>query len=89
MSQEQLAEAVEVSVKHLSNIELGKRFISSVTLDLICMKLDVPLHYLFIDRNSSSDGRSTERTRSLVRERSIAFASELISELGLYDNENS
>ena len=48
LTQEQLAEAVGVSVEFLSNIERGINAPSFETLEKLCAVLNVPTHELFL-----------------------------------------
>ncbi len=49
LSQEQLAEKVGISVKHLSTIESGAAFLSSDLLQALSDTLDVPVYLLFYE----------------------------------------
>ncbi len=49
MSQEQLAEAIGVSVRHVSFLETGRTFISSDLLQRIAEKLNVSFNAFFYD----------------------------------------
>jgi transcriptional regulator with XRE-family HTH domain len=49
LSQEQLSEMVDISVKHLSAIERGLTFVSADLLDRLAQSLDIPVFYLFIN----------------------------------------
>lgn len=47
MTQEMLAEKLEISPKSLSQIELGNNFVSAETLDNICKTLNIKPKQLF------------------------------------------
>ena len=47
LTQEQLAEKIEISARNLSNIELGNSFPKSETLEKILMVLDISTEDLF------------------------------------------
>ena len=47
LTQEILAEKLNVSAKSLSQIELGNNFVSAQTLDAICEALSITPKYLF------------------------------------------
>ena len=53
LSQEQLSEKVEISVKHLSKIERGLTFVSSDLLEKISNNLGVSVARLFCTENES------------------------------------
>ncbi|WP_461257151.1 helix-turn-helix domain-containing protein [Treponema sp. R80B11-R83G3] len=50
LSQEQLSEKVEISVKHLSSIERGLNFISADLLEKLAFSVDVPVFYFFVNK---------------------------------------
>ena len=50
LSQEQLSEKVDISVKHLSSIERGLNFVSSDLLEKLAYSVDVPVFYFFVDK---------------------------------------
>jgi transcriptional regulator with XRE-family HTH domain len=52
LSQEQLSEKVDISVKHLSEIERGIVFASAGLLEKLAEKLDVPIFAFFLTGNS-------------------------------------
>ena len=47
LTQENLAEKINISPKSLSQIELGNNFVSAETLDNICIALDINPKFLF------------------------------------------
>jgi len=52
LSQEQLSENVEITVKHLSEIERGIVFASANLMDKIAENLDIPIFAFFLSDNS-------------------------------------
>jgi transcriptional regulator with XRE-family HTH domain len=50
LSQEQLSEKVEISVKHLSSIERGLTFVSADILEKLAFYVDIPVFYFFINK---------------------------------------
>jgi transcriptional regulator with XRE-family HTH domain len=51
LSQEQLSEKVDITVKHLSEIERGIVFASSGLLDKLAETLDIPVFAFFLTGN--------------------------------------
>ena len=49
LSQEELSEKVDISVKHLSSIERGLTFVSANLLEKLAISIDVPVFCLFIN----------------------------------------
>ena len=52
LSQEQLSENVNITVKHLSEIERGIVFASSGLIDKLAENLDIPIFAFFLTDNS-------------------------------------
>ena len=52
LSQEQLSENVDISVKHLSEIERGIVFASASLMEKLAETLDIPIFALFLTDNS-------------------------------------
>jgi len=50
LSQEQLSEKVDISVKHLSSIERGVNFVSADLLERLADSVEVPAFYFFVDK---------------------------------------
>jgi len=50
LSQEQLSEKVDISVKHLSSIERGLNFASADLLEKLALSVDVPVFYFFVNK---------------------------------------
>ncbi|GHT66170.1 hypothetical protein FACS1894110_09400 [Spirochaetia bacterium] len=52
LSQEELSEKVDISVKHLSAIERGLNFVSADLLEHLAISLEIPVFFFFVnDRN--------------------------------------
>ena len=49
LSQEQLSEKVDISVKHLSSIERGLNFVSSDLLEKLASSVEIPVCYFFVN----------------------------------------
>jgi len=49
LSQEQLSEKVNISVKHLSSIERGLTFVSADLLEKLAFSVDIPVFYFFVN----------------------------------------
>ena len=45
-----MSEQADISVKHLSSIERGLTFVSSVLLEKLALALDIPVFYLFVNK---------------------------------------
>lgn len=70
-SQEQLAERLEISVKHLSNIETGKVFASAELIETIALVLDVSVSALFYSPEEKSfDDSDISRIEMIIEEES-------------------
>jgi transcriptional regulator with XRE-family HTH domain len=50
LSQEQLSEKVDISVKHLSSIERGLTFVSADLLEKLSVSVDIPTFYFFVNK---------------------------------------
>jgi transcriptional regulator with XRE-family HTH domain len=50
LSQEQLSEKVDISVKHLSSIERGLNFVSADLLEKLATSVEVPAFYFFVNK---------------------------------------
>ena len=55
LTQEMLAEKINMSAKSLSQIELGNNFVSAETLEAICVALDISPNKLFDIEMSQSE----------------------------------
>jgi transcriptional regulator with XRE-family HTH domain len=48
LSQEELSEKVDISVKHLSAIERGLNFVSADLIEQLAMILEIPVFFFFV-----------------------------------------
>ena len=68
-SQEQLAEMLEISVKHISTIETGKVFASAELIEKIANVLDVSLSALFYTPEEKSlDDSDLKKIEQIIEE---------------------
>ena len=58
LSQEELAEKLEISIKHLSTLETGKGFVSAELLEKISETLEVSPSALFYSSQEKSSDKS-------------------------------
>ncbi|MBR6523852.1 MAG: helix-turn-helix transcriptional regulator [Clostridia bacterium] len=65
MTQEQLAEACDLSTAHIGHIERGTRAASIETLITISKALNISTDYLLLDIDLASDKRFTDLINSL------------------------
>jgi transcriptional regulator with XRE-family HTH domain len=70
MTQEKLAELVELDIPNLSNIERGKRFLSSATLERIIAALDVSAKDLFDFDHIKSRDDLLDSIQNIIKESS-------------------
>ena len=71
LSQEQLAEMLEISVKHLSTLETGKVFASAELIDKIANSLSVSVSALFYSVDEKSfDDSDFQRIENIIEEES-------------------
>ena len=71
-SQEQLAEQLDISVKHLSTMETGKVFASAEMIEKIAKELNVSISALFYTPDEKSmDGSDLAKIDSILEEEAI------------------
>ncbi len=71
LSQEQLAEKLDISVKHLSTIETGKVFASAELIETIALVLNVSVSALFYSAEEKSfDTSDFQRIEQIIEEES-------------------
>ena len=58
LSQEQLSEKVDISVKHLSAIERGLTFVSADLLEKLSKSLETPVHLFFKEETETFNSDS-------------------------------
>ena len=72
LSQEQLAEQLDISVKHLSTMETGKVFASAEMIEKIAKELNVSISALFYTPDEKSmDGSDLAKIDSILEEEAI------------------
>ena len=69
MTQEQLAEAVEISPAFIGHIERGGRSLSLTSLVRIANVLDVPISYFFADEEITPDQKTMTAFAQLIEGR--------------------
>ena len=69
LSQEELAEKLEISVKHLSNIETGKVFASAELIETIALVFKVSVASLFYSSEEKSfDDSDISKIENIIEE---------------------
>ena len=72
LSQEQLAEKLEISVKHLSTLETGKVFASAELIEKISEILEVSIYSLFYTPEEKSiDNSDINKIETIIEEEII------------------
>jgi len=66
LSQEELAEKLNISQNHLSSIEIGKRFVSADLIERIAEELEISPAALFLDENKLSKDDSIKAIKKLL-----------------------
>lgn len=71
LSQEQLAEKLDISVKHLSTLETGKVFASAELIETIALVLEVSVSALFYSPEEKSfDDSDISKIEKIIEEES-------------------
>jgi transcriptional regulator with XRE-family HTH domain len=78
LSQEELAEKVEISVKHLSSIERGLTFVSADLLEKLSVFVEVPIFYFFVDENKNFSNEAMLNTIGKIIEKHLLDTIEVI-----------
>lgn len=84
ITQEALAESVELSSVYISQIETGARKPSLETVFKIAVRFNIPMDYLVKDSFICSDNASMDEIIALLKDRSeieIAYATNMVREL--------
>ena len=82
LSQEQLSEKVDISVKHLSAIERGLTFVSSDLLEKLSISLEIPIFLFFIkDREFFYNDTSLNTIDRIVEKHLIKTIEEIKSDI--------
>ena len=78
LSQEQLAEKLDISVKHLSTLETGKVFASAELIETIALVLEVSVSALFYSPEEKSfDTSDFQRIEKIIEEESAKAVLEI------------
>ena len=78
LSQEQLAEKLGISIKHLSNMETGKVFASAELIETIAIVLEVSVSALFYSiEEKSFDTSDFQRIEKIIEEESAKSVLEI------------
>ncbi len=82
MTQDELAEKLDISTKHLSNIEIGQKFVSAELLEKIYRELKVSPAALFYSAELDGLGDDTlNRIGSLIAENAEALKTKIREEI--------
>jgi transcriptional regulator with XRE-family HTH domain len=82
LSQEQLSEKVDISIKHLSAIERGLTFVSAELLEKLSASLEIPIYYLFVKNAEISYNDAMLNTIDRIIEKHLMKAiEEIIADL--------
>jgi len=76
LSQEELSEKVDISVKHLSKIERGLTFVSADLLEKLSVNLEIPVARLFCKENENIYGDDVLRKFDRITEKHLIKAME-------------
>lgn len=68
LSQEQLAEKVGCSTKHIASIESGQSFVTCETLGILCSVLNTSPSFLFSSYEEGAIDFASDRFQSILRE---------------------
>jgi transcriptional regulator with XRE-family HTH domain len=78
LSQEQLSEILDISVKHLSAIERGLTFVSAELLEKLSICLDIPIFLFFVNnRKFLVDGTVLDTIDKIIEEHLIRVIEEI------------
>lgn len=81
MTQEQLAEKMDVSVQMISNLELGKKAIRPENLVKLCTILNVSADYLLMGTYYACDSTNAFSNYERLSEQQKRLINELINEM--------
>ncbi|MCL2294927.1 MAG: helix-turn-helix domain-containing protein [Spirochaetes bacterium] len=79
LSQEELSEKVDISVKHLSKIERGLTFVSAELLEKLSDNLGVSVATLFCNENESIDNDNVFKKFDRITEKHLIKAEKHLS----------
>ena len=78
LSQEELSEKVDISVKHLSAIERGLNFVSADLLEQLSVSLDIPVFFFFInDRDTIHNDKLFDTIDRIIEKHLIETMEEI------------
>jgi len=79
-TREQLAEALDISVRFAADIELGNRGMSFTTLIRLCRLLSVSSDYILMGKNNEDRADESELHRLIgcIEEKNIPYMEELL-----------
>jgi len=86
LSQEQLSEKVDISVKHLSKIERGLTFISADLLEKISINLGVSAARLFCSENENINENILEKFERITEKHLIRAIEGIKGDIRLENN---
>jgi len=78
LSQEQLSEKVDISVKHLSSIERGLTFVSADLLQKLATSVEIPVFYFFVNESENFYNDAMLNTIDRIIEKQLIKAIEEI-----------
>ena len=78
LSQEQLSEKVDISIKHLSSIERGLTFVSADLLQRLAISVEIPVFYLFVNERENFYNDAMLNTIDRIIEKQLIKAIEEI-----------
>ena len=81
MTQEQVAEAMNISIQSLSCIELGKKAIRPENLYNLCIALDVSADYILMGKKSAKQLEGISKKLSTLKEGDYQIVESLIDHL--------
>ena len=81
MTQEKLAEKVDVSLQTISNIELGKKAVRPENLAKLCHELDITSDYILYGKRSKEQLDTLTKQISALSPSDYKIVSEMVSRL--------
>jgi transcriptional regulator with XRE-family HTH domain len=82
LSQEQLSEKLDISVKHLSAIERGLTFISAELLEKLSNSLEIPVFFFFVkDKDFIYNDRMLEAIDKIIEKRLLLAIEDIKSDI--------
>ena len=85
-SQQQLSEKCDIATNYLSEIERGQKFPSVETIERISMELNIPAHFLFLEKDiESNTDLLVKKQKKEFSDKLLSKVSEILKEYGLSD----